>query len=57
MFDFFQELSKAQEIEKNFLLNLEGRWNFLPEFQQEQITETVEQMKSRGAICSKYDFI
>lgn len=57
MFDYSQELLKAQEIEKNFLLNLKGRWNSLHEFQQKQITELIEQMKSRGAICSEYNFV
>lgn len=57
MFDYSQELLKAQEIEKNFLLNLKGRWNSLHESQQKQITELIEQMKSRGAICSEYNFV
>ena len=57
MFDYSQELLKAQEIEKILFSNLEFRWLSLPDDQQKQITELIEQMKSRGAICSEYNFV
>ena len=57
MFDYSQELSKAQEIEKDCLSSLESRFNALSRAKREQITELVAQMKSRGVICSEYDFI
>ena len=57
MFNFSQELLKAQEIERIHLSNLESRLASLPKAQQEQITETIERMKSRGTICSEYDFV
>lgn len=57
MFDYSQELLKVQENEKALFSNLESRWLSLPETKREQITELIEQIKSRGAICSKYDFV
>lgn len=57
MFNFSQELLKAQELERIHFSNLESRLASLPKAQREQITEMIEQMKSRGAICSEYDFV
>lgn len=57
MFNYSQELLKAQEVERIHLFNLESRLALLSPAQREQITETIEQMKSRGAICSEYDFV
>ena len=57
MFNFSQELLKAQEIERIHLSNLESRLALLSSAQREQITEMIEQMKSRGVICSEYDFV
>lgn len=57
MFNYSQELLKAQEIERIYLSNLESRLASLSKTQRKQITEMIEQMKSRGVICSEYDFV
>ena len=57
MFDYSSELSKAQEAEKANFSFLKARWFLLSESQRQQITESIEQLKSHGAICSIYDFI
>ena len=57
MFDYSLELLNAREIEKLLFSNLESSWKSLEDDQREQITESVEQLKSHGAICSEYDFI
>ena len=57
MFDYSFELSKTQEAERAKLSLLKARWFSLNESQRQQITKSIEQLKSHGAICSEYDFI
>lgn len=57
MFDYSFELSKAQEVEKAKVSLLRARWFSLSESQRQKITESIERLKSHGAICSIYDFI
>lgn len=57
MLQYFDDLIEVKEMEKRHFYSLQLRWNSLDEQQKRLIEELEVQMKSQGALCSRYDFL
>ena len=50
-------LLEAQALERSYFTKLEQLWETIPASQRSKIEETASSLRSKGAICSEYDFI